>query len=390
MSILNTKNKLAYPGTLPGFDPTHPCVIGAEMPFSALAMAGTFIELSGNRASSASGAPTSFGIEGTVGPSATYQSSALTQFATQFPGVVWSVGTLAAIFLTGSAVGSGGYGAIVGQTNGNSFLLANWSGNGKLEIAQPQGGTDTNSGLAVSANTPYFAAASYNSSIVNFVLVNLQTGQIESSSVALATTWNAGTSGFVYIGNDPNANTSLGGSISAIAVMNGFLPLQSLQEWAQDPWSFWYPTQFDIIDMLRTAGGSGAYSLSVSQGTYSLTGESQNLNVGRIMSTTEGTYSQIGYTSSLNVGMPASQGSYSLSGQTVGLGENLPIVQGSYSVAGESVTFGVKLSELVNQGNYSLSGYPQVLEMVKAGTGSGSGHRFANVDIGNMASSING
>jgi hypothetical protein len=108
-------------------------------------------------------------------------------------------------------------------------------------------GSNASTGIALTANTPYFVAMSFTftgvplNELVYLVLVNLATGTATvNSGLAINTPNTIGGTGPV-IGNFAPKNLSILGKIGPVAFTNGFTPLAGLRRWAEDPWSFWYP-----------------------------------------------------------------------------------------------------------------------------------------------------
>lgn len=105
-----------------------------------------------------------------------------------------------------------------------------------------------------------------------------------------------------------------------------------------------------------------AYSLSLAEGTYSLTGEAAALKSGSRLSAAHGTYALAGEAASLSHGfsMKASEGSYTLIGKPaiLGRGRGLSAAQGAYTLTGEDAAFHSVRSLLAARGLYALTGEP--------------------------------
>lgn len=86
--------------------------------------------------------------------------------------------------------------------------------------------------------------------------------------------------------------------------------------------------------------GGGSQVISLTQGSYTVTGEAQTLGAG--------------------INVP--QGGYTLSGQVQTLGTSVSLTQGSYTLTGKPQTLGTGIN--VPQGSYSLVGKPQLLNTV--------------------------
>ena len=103
-----------------------------------------------------------------------------------------------------------------------------------------------------------------------------------------------------------------------------------------------------ILQTWEVAAGGGSHTLTCTQGSYSLTGQSM--------------------TGTKNTSTVLAQGSYSLTGQTMTGGIDYSTVanNGSYSLTGQSVTFEWDHLTLLDQGSYTLSG--QVINLQKGFT----------------------
>jgi hypothetical protein len=103
--------------------------------------------------------------------------------------------------------------------------------------------SDHASNITPIANTPYFAVASANqitTSNVNFVVVNLLTGQMFTSTTAACTN-NPLNSGGANCGiGTVSANQAMNGSVSHCFWNPVYMSLQQLEQLAVDLWSIWY------------------------------------------------------------------------------------------------------------------------------------------------------
>ena len=118
-------------------------------------------------------------------------------------------------------------------------------------------------------------------------------------------------------------------------------------------------------DTAPSSGGSAGYTLTVTAGSYAVTGQSVDLRAGLKLAATQGSYALTGQSVGLQAGreLAATAGAYALSGQSVNLraGRQLGVTQGSYSLNGQSVTLtyggapaGYTL--VATQGAYALTG----------------------------------
>lgn len=122
----------------------------------------------------------------------------------------------------------------------------------------------------------------------------------------------------------------------------------------------WFEPERILVPV--AAGGGGSYTLTVTPGSYAVSGQSVNLRAARKLSVTQGTYALAGQPVAIGVGrkLAVTQGSYALSGQPVVLraARRLSVTQGNYALNGQNVTLTkASASSLgVTPGAYSLSG----------------------------------
>lgn len=369
------RNKFAFPaGIAPGFDAAHPAA-GGKLVLSAVAAGNTFVSPYNGAAGTINSTPSA--LLSQSGPQVSFASAAAG--AISFTTASVQISTVAAVFTFAS-----------NQTN-NGFIFQS-AGLG-IGITAPStlrvlSGTNTLlNGPTLSVGHTYFIAVSaLSATVVDYVLVDLGTGSIQSGSSSTATVLAlSGTT--VYIGNSSAFNRNLTGSIGAVAVIAGsYIGLPGLLQWAQDPWSFWYPNARRTVDQFFVGASSGlvytlsaaegiyslsgkpqmpnsARSITASEGAYSLSGQAQTLNRGIHISPTFGAYSLIGEPQAFAIGMPAAQGSYSLAGEAQGLarGRLIQPASGSYTLNGKPQSFAVGLSLRPVSGAYALTGEAQVL-----------------------------
>lgn len=232
---LRNPNPFVYPAsTSPGFDAKHPASLNCK--FSGIASNADIINLFTGSAGTIAGAPAA-SIGGNLGPGVSYTGST-DESVFSFPTTAFTAWTFGAIVKVTSFLSSG---AMVMITNNNA---ANAEGmffaitTGTFSVWS--GSTSISSTFIPSLNVPYFCAASFSSAApVDFVLTNLNTGQIRSATIANSTAVTVG-SGGLYIGNR-GTTRPLNGLLAAAMLSNSRVPLNSLLMWAADPWSFWYP-----------------------------------------------------------------------------------------------------------------------------------------------------
>jgi hypothetical protein len=248
MPLIPVRNKLIYPaGATPGFDPTHPAAQGivSGHGFAGVASNNGFANLVNGARGTLNTSPTS-GIIGAIGP-----------------GLLCDSGNKSATFAGNLAANDTAFtvAGIVQHTSigGNFYLLSNTGTTGKgfyfghssssqISFTFNGGGSTLGTpGLAYAANTPYFIAASAIQSGANYIfhsaIKNLLTGAITTTATTQVSTGPAAASDGTYmVGNTPSGFQSLHGYIAAAMFAPSFLTRQQLLRWAEDPWSFWYPT----------------------------------------------------------------------------------------------------------------------------------------------------
>lgn len=238
--LLEIRDRLAYPaGRAPGADYSHPALSGCVL--SAVPSTGSFVSLLSGARGIVNGVSVAGGIDGRLGPVTSFPGNGNVSFPGSNGGKTTL--TIAAIFtltalsgspayiINDSAVGVNGIGYnltlpnnFLGYISGNSF----GSNNPFQTVGNPAVGV------------PFFLAFSANGQVGAAVVVRLDTGQIWliPTSVAIAPGLGDGT---LYIGNRGTNSRNLAGSIAAVMYSTAALSLQQLEQWAEDPWSFWYP-----------------------------------------------------------------------------------------------------------------------------------------------------
>jgi hypothetical protein len=105
---------------------------------------------------------------------------------------------------------------------------------------------------------------------------------------------------------------------------------------------------------------TGAYSLPLSTGTYTVTGQTVALRAARQLALANGSYTLTGQAVALRVGraVPLAVGSYTLTGQAVALriARQLPLSAGTYTLTGQAVALLVARKLALANGLYSLTG----------------------------------
>ena len=130
-----------------------------------------------------------------------------------------------------------------------------------------------------------------------------------------------------------------------------------------DPANFWAQSTPD-----DPSGGGGAteYDLTLSQGVYSLTGQTIKLLSERAISLNQGGYSTTGaiftfdYVVPSNYNFLLNAGTYSTTGQDIALltERSVTLSQGSYSTTGNDIGLTTERAISLDQGNYDVTGQP--------------------------------
>jgi hypothetical protein len=104
------------------------------------------------------------------------------------------------------------------------------------------------------------------------------------------------------------------------------------------------------------SGPVNAYTLSVTQGSYAVTGFGDGF--GLAMPWTQGSYGVTGFSDGLGISMAFAEGSYGLTGFAIGLAaaRQFALLQGSYGITGFSDGLGLTLP--ITSGSYTVTGYP--------------------------------
>lgn len=256
LRLLRRASPFAFPGGNPGFDPSHPASwSGSQLGFSGVALGGGFVNLKSGKPFTKTGTPTS-GLDGRIGPYVQGTGSTnLNLLAAAYTQASPWLGTLAAI-----AVWQASTGAVVlvgaGNSNGAGGISLEVTSGGVVQFLVNGVGSAT-LGITLTAGVPYFVAASYISPTQRVaVVVNLLTGQTQTSFAASIATQTAVGNLQIRIG-DGGAATGCNSQVAAAMYSYQYMPLAALLQWAQDPWSFWYPNNFDL-GLLVAAGAAPA------------------------------------------------------------------------------------------------------------------------------------
>lgn len=230
----------ARPGRAPGIDPNNPAT--GSLKLSAVARLG--------------GAPTTLTSTGNL----TLQGGQINNPLRSMP-------------LIGANISNGGAGAgciLTGQTtttptsvtaafigmalapNNAGFVISNSSLSGgtggayfglaqsgqKLNFQSPGPNTFKTSSFIYPLGAPFFAVAACDGSTTNFVLRNLVTGEVLTSSTS-GQTFNANDGTYGVFGFSNHFASQVFGAATMISEAD--LTAAQLASWANDPWRFWYP-----------------------------------------------------------------------------------------------------------------------------------------------------
>jgi hypothetical protein len=237
-------NKLAFPGGLPGFNGSHIAIGGAKVRLSAVSGNGSFFGLYPYSTPGTNVNTVTRQIVG-IGDTCKYATTGYTSLpqstSADYPG------TAAAIFQSTSlntfsflfSYDSISSAIVVGGNNLTFRIAGNYYG----------------SSLPTSNNVPYFVIVSCDpvSKNINYLTKRLDTGAV-ATAVVTASAFGTDFGTPYTIGNFAGgaAGTSLNGVVAAVMRTNGYLSLQAMLAWANDPWSFWYPQLPDLGMMLTT------------------------------------------------------------------------------------------------------------------------------------------
>ena len=151
---------------------------------------------------------------------------------------------------------------LVAGTAGGAAWDISINTNGTFTLVANNGGFVTyNSTLVLTLNSPYFIAISAVAGVgARLVAVNLHTGQVYSQVVASATGGPTATTTVASWGKG-FLNNFNGVNVACTMFGSNALSMPQLLQWAQDPWSFWYPRRFDLASMLKGDAAAGGLNL---------------------------------------------------------------------------------------------------------------------------------
>ena len=231
--IYPVRNPLAYPGGNPGFDPAH-FAGGPRIRFSGVATGSGFSSILTGVKMPLVGAIVP--MQSQIGPLVGTTVGSVNAY-TQAP-IQNDIAPSA--FTTATILQYTGH-----NTNSWATYFSILSYNMGLDIvwySMNNYGTNSSVPFSFSAGNPYFVVLTCISNTVRILLKNLNTGTLKTYIGTGPTILPDITSSYVYIGGGGPSTSALLGGVAAFmySVNNPLTPIQLLQ-WAQDPWSFWYP-----------------------------------------------------------------------------------------------------------------------------------------------------
>ena len=263
MRLKQRINPLQFPfGSRRGFDPSHIAARSCE--FSGHSNGSTFINLLKGKSSTANSSTASH--HGIIGPCTTMTTTTSTTFGTTTKSnTADQNATMAAIFVmttsntntfcfNGTTTSTSGLGII--PVDGNGGLGMNVNNIVTISSGFGSGTTGT--------NQPYFVITSWShvagvggAYIVNFLLLNLITGNMRSNQVTGTCNDPNAADGGISIGR--SATVGFAGSVAAAMYSKEFMPLGAMRAWAEEPWSFWFPFESDDRNYVGVAAAAAAF-----------------------------------------------------------------------------------------------------------------------------------
>lgn len=230
------RGPFAFPGTNPGFDPTH--IASDRARFSGVAVPGNFLNLLSGVPGTLTNVPTT-SVDSNIGTC--FKTSAGNQ-NTDFSGQSTNNDTSVTVgFMMRPRVSNANQPVFASDSaNANGFFVA-MDQSPKLLIQAINAATFKESSFTYTAGVPYFCIISMNgTATTNFLAVRLDTGQVFfSTTTGLSLTAPNGT---YRIGRNNTFHLN-GSSLAAVMFAARFMSASEMSLWASNPWSFWYPKQ---------------------------------------------------------------------------------------------------------------------------------------------------
>lgn len=241
-------NLLSFPGRPAGFNPAHPA--SANLAYSGVASGAAFRGLGpGNPNPVFIGSGFSAAMDGVIGPSLGCGSSVSNANQMQVAGI-GGTPTQATIACIARFSNLSTFNGIFGD--GFSNDVTSLFVDSTLKLMMRAGTTNTiATNLSMTTGIPYFCVASINQSTnINFLLLRLDNGAVQTQAVSVSVTMAASTSAYL-VGNWPFVSLGMTGNLAAVMYNHAYLSIPQLLLWAQNPWGFWYPGSLDLVQMVQ-------------------------------------------------------------------------------------------------------------------------------------------
>jgi hypothetical protein len=272
MGLLTSRNPLACPGGLPGFNPGH-FVLGNAPAFSGVASGGTFRRLDSLTINATPSGTLTGSIDGTLGPVILPGTSA-SQFEFVLGlNIAGSVNGLTLAYIgrwntalgLAVAIGNISHGVGIGSTASNSMEI--YVGSTLASIST--------SGIAA-VNDPVMCVGSVTAAGASVMgVLNLRTG-VRSITTASGTNVLPNATSNFYVGNYWGSNAAYQKNIAAATIFTNYISPATVARWFNDPWGFWYPQPARTIMALAGKASAVAYTQTVAvSGASALTAVKQ-------------------------------------------------------------------------------------------------------------------
>lgn len=362
--LLTRPSPLSYPGGNPGFDAAH--LAAPQTVFSGVASAGGFFCFKGPIGKGTLNSTVAQQVKGILGPTLNLSTTTSCVDFTA-PNVSSPKGiTIAAIFSFSTLNGAGQniFAWTDGSFNGLTFFLENTNN----QLGCFSGGSSVLGSFTIAANTPYFAVASNSAGGLKILLKNLQTGKVQTASLGAVTIANT-TSGQFIVGAQEGNAAGIVGNMAAAMCAQSYLSMAQIQQWALDPWSFWYPRTLDLGMMLAAPSGATAYSLAGAEGTFSISGQNAAFIAARKTAGAEGAFAISGQSAALSHGikLAGAEGAFAISGQLSAelRGIKSAGAEGTFAISGQAATMTPSASGhftlAADEGAFTISGQAATL-----------------------------
>lgn len=240
-------NPLAYPaGYAPGYNPSHIAAGGTR--FSGISVPGNFLNILSGKVGTLSGTPT-WAVKSYVGP-VTYFTSSSASFTGQSTAndEACTIGTIVYPINQNNS-------CVFSSSGDNAGWRTIHGGFGAINYQLVAGGvavTINTGDLVPGEYSPWFLATSAGLSTSCYVVKNLANGKTRfAESTGPGST--LASNGTYMVGANTFGQNYYGG-IAAVMFSGRYNSLQSLLQWAADPWSFWYPNPGDNWIAAQAAG----------------------------------------------------------------------------------------------------------------------------------------